>query len=166
MNKKNIFFLSFLLMVSFSAGVFIQFLASDPVSLSAEDVSFWQGLWSGCKSDLALIAFSLVLSTTFYAFPVILLLVNGQVFTLGFTAAYLLSTHPQGFPVICAVLLPRCLIKLPACMALLLLSLENIKSRRKQKQQWPVWQLYAVLAVVMMLSSLLEAVLHLLIVSP
>jgi len=166
MNKKIIFFLSFLLMVSFSAGVFVQFLVNDDVSLSAEDVSFWQGLWSGCKSDLTLVALSLVLSTTVYTMPFVPLLVTGQVFTLGFSAAYLLAVHPQGLPIVCAILLPRCLIKLPVCMALILSSFEILKSQRKQKKQWPALQLYALSAALLMFSSLLEAVLHLLIVSP
>ena len=91
---------------------------------------------------------------------------TGQVFTLGFSAAYLLSAHPQGFPILCAVLLPRCLIKLPAYIALALLSLETAKTRRRQKRQSLPWQYFAICTGILMLSSLLEAVLHLLIVSP
>ncbi len=166
MNKKIIFFLSFLLMVSFTTGVFVQFLAGDQVSLSAEDVSFWQGLWSGCKSDLAITAVVVLLSMSAYTVPFVVLLTTGQVFALGFSAAYLLAAHPQGFPIVCAVLLPRCLIKLPAYMALILLSFETVKLRRKQSRKRFIWQPYAVCTAALMFSSLLEAVLHLLIVSP
>ena len=166
MNKKFHFIFSFIIMVSFSAGVFVQFLATDQVSLSAENFSFWRGLWSGCKSDLLVTAVALTLSTAVYTVPFIIILVTGQVFTLGFSAAYLMATHPQGLPIICTVLLPRCLIKLPAYFALVLLSLETATSRQKQKRQKLFWQPYAVCAIFLMLSSLLETVLHLLIVSP
>ena len=166
MNKKIICFLSFILMVSFSAGVFVQFLVNDPVSLSTKDISFWQGLWSGCKSDLAITGISFILSLAVYTVPFVVLFVVAQVFTLGFSAAYLLAVHPQGFPIVCAVLLPRCLIKLPAYTALILLSMQRAASRPNQKLQQQNWQRYGLCAIVLMFSSLLEAVLHLLIVSP
>ena len=166
MNKKIICILSFLLMVSFSAGVFVQLLANDPVSLSANDISFWHGLWSGCKSDLAITATAFILSLAVYTTPFVYLLILAQVFTLGFSAAYLLSVHPQGLPVIFAVLLPRCMIKLPVYIALVLLSFETAKARTRQKLQVKTLRLYAASAALLMLSSLLEAVLHLLIVSP
>lgn len=166
MNKKIICILSFLLMVSFSAGVFVQFLVNDPVSLSADNISFGQGLWTGCKSDLAIAVVSLVLSLAIYTVPFVFLLVAGQVFTLGVSAAYLLSVHPQGLPIVCAVLLPRCLIKLPAYITLVLLSLETATAKRKHKHQGFPWPPYAICTGILMFSSLLEAVLHLLIVSP
>ena len=166
MNKKIFLFLSFLLMVSFSAGVFVQFLVNDQVSLSSEDISFWKGLWSGCKSDLSIAVLALLLSTSLYAVSFVPLLVTAQVFTLGFSAAYLLATHPQGFPIVCAVLLPRCLIKIPAYIALVLLSLETAKAKRKQKTKRMLLPPYAICLGILMFSSLLEAVLHLLIVSP
>jgi hypothetical protein len=166
MNKKIIFILSFILMVSFSAGVFVQLVTTEQVSLSADDVSFIQGLWSGCKSDILMTACAMVLSVTVYTVPFLMLLVTGQVFTLGFSAAWLLSAHPQGLPIVCTVLLPRCLIKLPAYLALILLSLQSAKSRRKQKRQKLFLQPYLICLAALMLSSLLEAVLHLLIVSP
>ena len=166
MNKKIICFLSFLLMVSFSAGVFVQFLVNDPVSLSTKEISFWQGLCAGCKSDLAITALALLLSLAIYTVPFVLILIVAQVFTLGFSAAYLLASHPQGFPLVCAVLLPRCLFKLPAYMALILLSYETTRSRRSHTLQKQRWQPYIICTAVLMFSSLLEAVLHLLIVSP
>lgn len=166
MNKQIIFILSFFLMVSFSAGVFVQLLTSDQVSLSAEDINFWQGLWSGCKSDTLTTLLSLFFSMSVYTVPFVVILIVGQVFTLGFSAAYLLAVHPQGLPIVIAVLLPRCLIKLPAYIALVLLSLASAKSHRKQSRQNLPWQLYVICAGVLMLSSLLEALLHLLIVSP
>ena len=166
MNKKIIFVLTFFIMISFSTGVFVQFLVPDQVSLSAENISFWQGLWSGCKSDLVIVVIAFVLSMTVYTVPFVVLLITGQVFTLGFSAAYLLSVHPQGLPIIFAVLLPRFLIKLPAYMGLTLWSFEAAASRRKQRHQRFGWQPCAIFAGCLMLSSLLEAVLHLLIVSP
>ena len=166
MNKKIIFVLSILFMISFSAGVFLQFPASGQASLSAEDVSFWQGLWSGCRSDLILTCLALIFSASIYTVPFLVLIVTAQVFILGFSAAWLLATHPQGLPIVFAVLLPRCLIKLPAYLALVLLSIETAKSRQKQKRQKTLWPFYGICLAVLMLSSLLEAVLHLLIVSP
>ena len=166
MNKKIIFILSFILMVSFSAGVFVQLVTTEQVSLSAGDVSFVQGFWSGCKSDILMAACALVLSMTIYTMPFVMFLVTGQVFSLGFSAAWLLSAHPQGLPIICAILLPRCLLKLPAYLALVLLSIKSAKLRRRQKRQRLCWQPYLICLITLMLSSLLEAVLHLLIVSP
>lgn len=166
MNKKIIFVLSFLLMVSFSAGVFVQFLTVDQVSLSSEDISFWGGLWSGCKSDVLLTGLVLLFSMTVYTLPLAMVLITAQVFSLGFTAAYLLAAHPQGFPIVCAVLLPRCLIRLPLYIALVILSFQTALSRRKQKRQPILWQYYIICLSGFLCSSLLEAVLHLLIVSP
>lgn len=166
MNKQIIFILSFFLMVSFSAGVFVQCLTPDQVSLSAEDVNFWQGLWSGCKSDILTVLLSLVFSMSFYTVPFVVILIAGQVFTLGFSAAYLLAVHPQGLAIVIAILLPRCLIKLPAYISLVILSVTSAKSHHKQSRHNLPMQLYAICTGVLMLSSLLEAVLHLLIVSP
>ncbi|MBR3785595.1 MAG: stage II sporulation protein M [Firmicutes bacterium] len=166
MNKKIFLFLSFLLMVSFSAGVFVRFLATDQVSLSAEDITFWQGLWSGWKNDLTMTLAALLCSLSVYAMPFLILLVTAQTFTMGFSAAWLLASHPQGFLIVCTIFLPRCLIKLPAYLVLTLLSLENAKARSGQRRQKRSLQPHALCLVFLMFSSLLEAVLHLLIVSP
>ena len=153
-------------MVSFSSGVFARFLTTDQVSLSAEDITFWQGLLSGCKGDFRMAVIALALSFTIYTVPVLALYVTARVFSLGFSAAYLLSAHPQGFHILCAVLLPRCLIKIPVYVALLILAFDTAKSNGAKGHKKIVWQPYALCMAVLMFSSLLEAVLHLLIVSP
>ena len=166
MNKKLICFLSFILMVSFSTGIFARFLTNDQASLSAQNINFWQGLLSACKGDFLITIIALVLSFTMYTIPLLALYITAQVFSLGFAAAYLLSAHPQGFPIVCAVLLPRCLLKIPVYMALFVLAFDTAKSRHGKRHKQIPWERYAICMVILMLSSLLEAGLHLLIVSP
>lgn len=166
MNKKIIIFLFFFLMVSFSSGVFVQFLTKDFLTLSANNVSFWQTLWSGCKSDFIITLISLILSTAVYTTPLVVLLMSLQVFTLGFSASYLLAAHPQGISILLAVLLPRCLIKLPVYILLIVLSFRTAKQKFERKQKSGTWHSYIICYLILMFSSLLEACLYLLIVSP
>lgn len=163
MNKKIIFFL---LMVSFSAGVFVEVITSDQLSFSTESVSFWHTFRAGCKSDLTVTIIALLFSLAAYTVPFTLLLILVQVFSLGFSAAYLMSAHPQGLPILLAVLLPRCLLKLPVYIAFIMLAFDSIKLRYKQKRQRKTLLPYTVCLAILFFSSLLEAVLHLLIVSP
>ena len=166
MNKKIIFFLFFLLMVSFSAGVFVEVITSDQLSLSTESVSFWNTFQAGCKNDLTVTIIVLLFSLAAYTVPFTLLLILVQVFSLGFSAAYLMSVHPQGLPILLAVLLPRCLLKLPVYVTYIVLSFNSIKLRFKQSRQRKALRPYAICLAVLIFSSLLEAFLHLLIVSP
>lgn len=166
MNKKIVCFLFFLLMVSFSSGVFVELITNNQLSLSTESVSFWHTFRAGCKSDLTVTIIVLLFSMAAYTVPFTLLLILVQVFSLGFSAAYLMSAHPQGLPILLAVLLPRCLLKLPVYVAFIMLAFDSIKLRYKQKRQKRHLQPYAICLVVLVFSSLLEAVLHLLIVLP
>ena len=91
MNKKFACFLFFLLMVSFSAGVFVQLTTNDQISISTEELSFWNTFWSGCKNDLIVTAIALLFSMSVYTIPFTLLFVLTQVFSLGFSSAYLMA---------------------------------------------------------------------------
>ena len=166
MNKKIIFILSLLFMISFSTGIFAQIISTDQVSISQETLSFWNALFSSIKSDLITIVVTLLLSTSAYLLPCALLFMVGKVFALGFSAAYLLATHPQGFSILCAVLLPRCLIRIPSYMALLLLALSIVKSKGKRKNTASPRLGFAFCCGALLFASLIEVCLYQLTVSP
>ena len=166
MNKKIIFVLSLLFMISFSTGIFAQIISTDQVSITQEDLSFWNALFSSIKSDLITIVVTLLLSTSAYLLPCTLLFMTGKVFALGFSAAYLLASHPQGFSILCAVLLPRGLIRIPAYMALLQLAFIMAKSKGKRKSSPSPWLGFAFCGAVLFFASLIEVCLLQLTVSP
>ena len=169
MNKKYIFILSLLFMISFSTGVFAQIISPEHVSFSSEGMSFWHVFFSGIKSDFVTLLVAIIsLAASIYLTPCIFIFMAGfmicKMFALGFSAAYLLAMVPHGFPILCAALLPSCLLRIPAYIGLLCCSFALVKERRCRTRL--SWQSFGLCSAALLSASLIEAALFQLIDLP
>ena len=133
MDKKFVFLASLFLIVSFSAGVFTEIaVPSEKMMISTELPGLAASLADYIKSDIITILAAMIFSALFFLMPLVILMVIGKTFSLGFTAAYILSSlEEKGFSLVIAALLPRGLFKLPAYIALIIVSYETAKFVRK-----------------------------------
>ena len=136
MNKKFVFLASLFLIISFSAGVFTEIaVPSGKTMISTELPGIASSLADYIKSDIITILAAMIFSGLVFLMPLVVLMVIGKTFSLGFTAAYLLSAFEEkGFSLVAAALLPRGLFKLPAYIALILVSYETACFVRKNYQ--------------------------------
>ncbi len=133
MNKKFIFAASVILVVSFSAGIFTEIIApSDHLTLAAELPSLTAGIRDYLRHDSLTVAAALIFSLCVFTMPAVALMAAGKTFSLGFSAAYLLSScGDRGFAILFAALLPRGIFKIPAYIVLVILSYETAGFIRK-----------------------------------
>lgn len=136
MNKKFVFLASLFLIVSFSAGVFTEIVVpSDKMTISTELPGVMASLLDYIKSDAITILAAMIFSGLFFLMPLVILMVIGKTFSLGFSAAYILSSfEAKGVSVVLAALLPRALFKVPAYIALIIVSFETARFVRKNYQ--------------------------------
>lgn len=136
MNKNFVLFVSLFLIVSFSAGVFTEIVVpSEKMTISTDLPGLMASLIDYIKSDIITILAAMIFSALFFLMPLVVLMVIGKTFSLGFSAAYILSSFEEkGFSVVLAALLPRGLFKVPAYIALIIVSFETAKFVRKNYQ--------------------------------
>ena len=109
MDKKFVFLASLFLIVSFSAGVFTKIaVPSEKMMISTELPGLAASLADYIKSDIITILAAMIFSALFFLMPLVILMVIGKTFSLGFTAAYILSSlEEKGFSLVIAALLPH-----------------------------------------------------------
>lgn len=139
MNYKILLFTSLILMISFSTGIFVEIASGNNVSISPELPSFWISFWGAVKSDLFMVLLSIFFTYTVYFLPCIGVFILCKTFSLGFSAAYLCMLPEQGHDILFAVLLPRTILKLPAYVALFMVSYKaakQIKTARSRQYSY------------------------------
>lgn len=100
--------------------------------------------------------------------PVVALMAIGKTFSLGFSAAYILSSSgDQAFGILLAALLPRGIFKIPAYIALVIISYGTAKFVKRnyrnqaalQKGALPYLSNFLLCFLLMAISSILEVLL-------
>lgn len=169
MNRKFFFACSLLFLVCFSAGIFTEIvLPADRYSFSMELSSPAAGITEYLKDDMLTAAASVICAFSVILMPAVVLLTAGKVFSLGFSAAYMLSAAQEsGTSILFAALLPRAVFKLPAYLALIVISFQTASFIRKNHQNLSALKgglsshlLHFLLCfIVLALSSILEVIL-------
>lgn len=129
MNKKFLLLAALIVIISFSAGVFTEILVpAGRVQLSTDLPAASAAVMDYLKSDALTVLAALIFSATVVLMPAVALLALGKTFSLGFSAAYILSCGAdKAFGILLAALLPRGLFKIPAYMALICLSFQTAR---------------------------------------
>lgn len=164
MNKKFLCYIFIFLCLSFCTGVFVEVLSTETLSLKPETPSFFSSLFNYFKSDIFTAALCCFFSCTVILMPCVGLIIVEKTFSLGFSAAYLISSVDQGLPLLCLALLPRGIFKMPIYILLLLISFKTAKEIKRSKgRKSSKKQLYATIgkrygfcAICFMVSSLIE----------
>lgn len=133
MNKNFILSASVIIIISFSAGVFTEIISpSEELILSAQLPSVAASIWDYIKSDLLIITASVIFSACVFSMPVVPLMAVGKTFSLGFSAAYILSSSGENaLGILFAALLPRGIFKIPAYIALVIVSYQTARFVKK-----------------------------------
>lgn len=121
MNKKFLIFASVVLLVSFSAGIFTEITTpAENLNLAAAFPHPAAGIIANIKNDFFTVLAALLFSASVFLSPLIPLMMIGKTFSLGFSAAFILTaTKPSAaLAFLFAALLPRGLFKIPAYIAL------------------------------------------------
>lgn len=126
MNKKIILIPLVILIISFSAGIFTEIaIPSESAAFAAELPSLRDTVFDYIKSDFLTVAAALIFAASVLLLPLVPLIVVGKVFSLGFSSAYILSSSAENaLGIVMAALVPRGIFKIPAYMALVLVSAE------------------------------------------
>ena len=126
MQKKLVFIPLLILLISFSAGIFTEIaVPAGDLFLSSKLPSVGVSILDYIKNDLVTVAASMLFSCSVFLLPLVPLMVIGKAFSLGFSAAYLLSSSAEkAFGIVLCALLPRGIFKLPAYVALVIISAE------------------------------------------
>lgn len=168
MNKKILFVFAIILVVSFSAGVFTQIISpSGTLKISAQLPGLADSIFDYIKSDIATIAAAVLFSASVFLMPAVVAMVIGKTFSMGFSAAYILSSFEEkGMQVIISALFPRALFKIPAYIALIFISYQtakfikaNYRNPRALKNGTTYLIQYFLCFLTLTVSSILEAVL-------
>ncbi len=169
MNKNHVLIISLIVIISFSAGVFTEILVpSGRFQLSTDLPAAGTAILDYLKSDALTVLASLIFSCTVVLMPAVALLALGKTFSLGFSAAYILSCGAdKAFGILLAALLPRGLFKIPAYMALIFLSVQTARLIRENFHQpsklrgclTSCLRGYLLCFLILAVSSILEAVL-------
>lgn len=136
MDKKLILIPLIILIASFSAGIFTEIAVPIesfrlPVQLPSVGASILEYIKSGVITTVA----ALIFSVSVFLLPLVPLMVIGKTFSLGFSAAYILSSSSEkAFGIVMAALVPRGIFKIPAYMALAMVSLEAAAFVKKNYQ--------------------------------
>ncbi len=134
MNKKLLCALGLLMMISLTTGIFTEILSTDEAALSTETALLLPGFLNSIKKDAATVLACILLSVTIYLVPFVVALVMGKLFSIGYAAAWLLSAAEKGHTILLAVLLPRCLLRLPVYMALIYFSFQTAGSIKESRR--------------------------------
>ncbi len=137
MNKKSVILIALIIIISFSAGVFTEILVPPGrFQLSTQLPDAGTAVIDYLKSDALMVLAALIFSCTVVLMPAVALLTLGKTFSLGFSAAYILSSGTdKAFGILLAALLPRGLFKIPAYMALIFFSFQAARLIRENYQQ-------------------------------
>lgn len=127
MNKKFLFISSIILIICFSAGIFTAILTpSEKLNISDALPSLAVSIINYIKSDILTVLAALIFSGSVFFLPLVPLMIFAKTFSLGFSAAYILSSAGEGaLGILLAALLPRAFFKIPAYIVLVILSLET-----------------------------------------
>lgn len=126
MNRKLIPAALMVLTISFTAGIFTEIaVPSDSIHLSTELPSVYASIFAYIKNDALTVIASLIFSVSVFLMPLVPLLILGKTFSLGFSAAYILSSSAeQAFGIVISALVPRAVFKIPAYLAIVLSAAE------------------------------------------
>lgn len=169
MNRKKIYLMAGLLLAVFTAGIFTEILMPDqnlkfPEALPSAGVAALDYI----KDDMVVTFAFILFSFSRLLFPLACLMTLGKTFSLGFSAAYLLSSAAEAGPaMVFTALLPRGMFKLPAYLMLLSLSFETaclIKTHRQSHPALlyalkPVLSRFCLCFLLMAFSSIIEVIL-------
>ena len=124
MQKKLIFIPLLILLISFSAGIFTEIaVPAGDLFLSSKLPPVGASILDYAKNDLITVAASLFFSCSVFLLPLVPLMIIGKAFSLGFSAAYILSSSTEkAFGIVLCALLPRGIFKIPAYVALAVIS--------------------------------------------
>lgn len=127
MNKKILLLSSIMLMICFSAGIFTEItIPSEKISIAAALPSLAAGIFNSIKSDVFTVLAAMLFSGSVVFMPLVPFMIFGKAFSLGFSAAYILSSSEQNaLGILLCALLPRGLFKIPAYVALIMLSADT-----------------------------------------
>lgn len=136
MSKKIIPAALIILTISFSAGIFTEIaIPSDNVRISTDLPSVYASIFEYIKSDGLTVISSLIFSVSVFLMPLVPLLILGKTFSLGFSAAYILSSSAEkAFGIVITALVPRALFKIPAYLAIALTAAETAAFIRNNYQ--------------------------------
>ncbi len=136
MNRKLIPAALMILTISFSAGIFTEIaMPSDSVRISTDLPSVYASIFEYIKSDGLTVISSLIFSVSVFLVPLVPLLILSKTFSLGFSAAYILSSSAEkAFGIVIAALVPRALFKIPAYLAIALTAAETATFVRNNYQ--------------------------------
>lgn len=121
MNKKIMLISSVVLLISFSAGIFTEItVPAESLNLSAVLPDIGVGILSNIKSDFLTVLAVFLFSASVFFLPLVPLMIIGKTFSLGFSAAFILTTSkpPASLSFLFFALLPRGMFKIPAYIAL------------------------------------------------
>lgn len=125
MSQKISFIFLILLVISFSAGIFTEITITPAGAVSSLLPAMVSGILNYIKNDIVTVAAAMIFSASVLLLPFVPLMVIGKVFSLGFSSAYILSSSSEkALGIIMAALLPRGIFKLPAYIALTLISID------------------------------------------
>ena len=96
MQKKMLIIPLMILVISFSAGIFTQIVIPiEGTSLTQNLPSVGTGIWDYLKNDIITVTAALLFSCSVFLLPLVPCIVVGKTFSLGFSAAYLLSSSAK-----------------------------------------------------------------------
>ena len=125
--KKYLIIISILLIISYTTGVFVEITIPQNMNLTPEMPSFSISLWRTVKNDFSTLFLAVFFSLTGWLFPFAAMLFVAKSFALGFSSAFLFSLPNTKAAILLSILLPRIILKLPAYILLLYMSLELAK---------------------------------------
>ncbi len=136
MNKKLILIPMIILIISFSAGIFTEIaVPAENLQLPTSLPSLGASLLEYIKSDIITVAAALIFSISVFLMPLSALIAVGKTFSLGFSAAYILSSSSEkALGILIAALVPRGIFKIPAYIALVVISLDTAAFVKKNYQ--------------------------------
>ncbi|MEE0741881.1 MAG: stage II sporulation protein M [Emergencia sp.] len=169
MSKKFIIFAAVLLIASFSSGIFTEIvISSEVLKIPAKLPGVIAVIFDYLKDDFLTTLAALLFSVSVFLMPLIPLMFIGKTFSLGYSAAYLLSSNAENaWGILFSALVPRGIFKIPAYIALVIVSFEtarfmknnyhspNVLKRGMPKHLLRFLACFSLLAM----SSILEAVL-------
>ncbi len=168
MFKKENYFLCVFIIFCFSAGIFTEIaMPCDQCVLKDVLPPLISSLSDYIKNDILTVFVVMLFSASVFLFPVALFMLSAKIFSLGFTAAYLLShMESTGKMLLFSVLFPRALFKIPAYIFLLYLGLktllfvkETAHHHSKIKSLRPYIHGYIAAFAALVISSLIEVLL-------
>lgn len=127
MSKKFIFFASILLIAGFSSGIFTEIVvSSQDLQLPSHLPGTVSVILDYLRDDFLTVLAALFCALSVFLTPLIPLLFLGKTFSLGYSAAYLLSANAENTRgILLAVLALRGICKIPVYLALVILAFET-----------------------------------------